>query len=82
MGGWTHFALLMLWFVLTEAARVAATVWLSHWTNVADLPGSMLQSGHCLRLSFSTSAGCNPMALQVTGQETVSQIYLLSLEPV
>lgn len=40
MGGWTHFGLLMLWFLLTEVARVAATVWLSHWTDVADQPGA------------------------------------------
>ena len=39
MGGWPTFLLLASWFVCAEACRVGATVWLSHWTGVADMPG-------------------------------------------
>lgn len=39
MGGIWRFGLLMSWFVLIEAARVGATVWLSHWTGAADQKG-------------------------------------------
>ena len=38
MGGLTRFLLLMSWLVLVEVCRVAATVWLSYWTNVANRP--------------------------------------------
>ena len=40
MGGWPTFLLLASWFILAEACRVGATVWLSHWTGVADMPGA------------------------------------------
>ena len=36
MGGPFWFSVLMSWFVLVEAARVAATVWLSVWTDSVD----------------------------------------------
>ena len=36
MGGKWKFGLLMSWFLLVEAARVGATVWLSHWTDTVD----------------------------------------------
>ena len=39
MGGKLKFSLLMSWFLLVEAARVGATVWLSHWTDTVDAPG-------------------------------------------
>ncbi len=39
MGGKWKFGLLMSWFLLVEAARVGATVWLSHWTDTVDAPG-------------------------------------------
>ena len=39
MGGKLKFGLLMSWFLLVEAARVGATVWLSHWTDTVDAPG-------------------------------------------
>ena len=39
MGGWPVFLALAAWFLMAEAARVGATVWLSHWTGVADMPG-------------------------------------------
>ena len=39
MGGKWKFGLLMSWFLLVEAARVGATVWLSHWTDTVDTPG-------------------------------------------
>ena len=41
MGGYPIFLLLALWFIMCEAARVGATVWLSHWTGVADQPGTL-----------------------------------------
>ncbi|KAK9802963.1 hypothetical protein WJX72_012534 [[Myrmecia] bisecta] len=43
MGGPLRFTLLLLWFILVEAARVGATVWLAYWTQVADRPGG---AGH------------------------------------
>ena len=36
MGGPFWFSVLMSWFLLVEAARVAATVWLSVWTDSVD----------------------------------------------
>jgi hypothetical protein len=39
MGGLPTFLVLVAGFLLAEAARVGATVWLSHWTGVADMPG-------------------------------------------
>jgi len=39
MGGMPTFLLLAAWFIMCEAARVGATVWLSHWTGVANQPG-------------------------------------------
>jgi hypothetical protein len=39
MGGPLRFSLLMSWFVVVEVARVAATVWLSYWTDSVDAPG-------------------------------------------
>lgn len=39
MGGKLRFAILMSWFLIVEAARVAATVWLSYWTDTVDQPG-------------------------------------------
>ena len=36
MGGPFWFSVLMSWFVLVEGARVAATVWLSVWTDSVD----------------------------------------------
>jgi len=44
MGGWHIFAALALWFLLAEVCRVGATVWLSHWTGVADMPGALASS--------------------------------------
>lgn len=44
MGGWHVFAALALWFLLAEVCRVGATVWLSHWTGVADMPGALASS--------------------------------------
>ena len=38
MGGPTRFLLIMSWLVLVEVCRVGSTVWLSHWTNVANRP--------------------------------------------
>lgn len=38
MGGYFRFSVLMLWFVMVEAGRVCATVWLSTWTDTADNP--------------------------------------------
>lgn len=39
MGGKLRFSILMSWFVVVEAARVSATVWLSYWTDTVDQPG-------------------------------------------
>jgi hypothetical protein len=39
MGGPFRFTLLVLWFLATEAARVAATVWLSYWTSTTEDAG-------------------------------------------
>ncbi|CAL8468910.1 g8451 [Coccomyxa elongata] len=39
MGGKLRFSILMSWFVIVEAARVSATVWLSYWTDTVDQPG-------------------------------------------
>ena len=39
MGGLPTFLVLVAGFLLAEATRVGATVWLSHWTGVADMPG-------------------------------------------
>ncbi len=44
MGGWHIFAALALWFLLAEVCRVGATVWLSHWTGVAGMPGALASS--------------------------------------
>lgn len=45
MGGWPTFLVLATWFLLAEACRVGATVWLSHWTGVADMPGEVRKFG-------------------------------------
>lgn len=39
MGGKLRFSILMSWFLIVEAARVSATVWLSYWTDSVDAPG-------------------------------------------
>ena len=39
LGGIWGFGLLMSWFILVEAARLATTLWLSHWTGAADRKG-------------------------------------------
>ena len=39
MGGKLRFSILMSWFIIVEAARVSATVWLSYWTDTVDQPG-------------------------------------------
>ena len=49
MGGLPNFLLLAAWFLMCEAARVGATVWLSHWTGAADRPGARA-AGLCSRL--------------------------------
>ena len=46
MGGKLKFGLLMSWFLLVEAARVGATVWLSHWTDTVDAPGGKVTRQH------------------------------------
>ncbi len=40
MGGFRVFLPLAACFLVAEAGRVGATVWLSHWTGVADMPGN------------------------------------------
>ena len=40
-GGFLPFGGLILIFVLQEAARIAATVWLSVWTSSNDATGEM-----------------------------------------
>ena len=49
MGGLPTFLVLVAGFLLAEAARVGATVWLSHWTGVADMPGALPALAPCLR---------------------------------
>lgn len=39
LGGIWGFGLLMSWYLLVEAARIGTTVWLSHWTGMADRKG-------------------------------------------
>lgn len=45
MGGMPSFLLLAAWYLMCESARVGATVWLSHWTGVADQPGVLAIRG-------------------------------------
>lgn len=39
LGGVFGSGTLLSWFLATEAGRVSATVWLSHWTGAADAKG-------------------------------------------
>lgn len=58
MGGLPTFLVLVAGFLLAEAARVGATVWLSHWTGVADMPGALLS------LSAGALSSCYECATQ------------------
>ena len=68
MGGWPRFSLLMLGFIMAEVARISATVWLSHWTSVADLPGT---PPRCARYSHASGlcpvwrAPCDALMMQL-----------------
>jgi hypothetical protein len=67
MGGLPTFLVLVAGFLLAEAARVGATVWLSHWTGVADMPGA---------LPALAASPAHPFALQIVDRCSAHNAYL------
>ena len=72
MGGKWKFGLLMSWFLLVEAARVGATVWLSTWTDSVDAPGGAAHGPLWYLMIYTIISAVQVIACFLMGEGVVS----------